>query len=138
MHILRFYFVGQKCLQYMIVSDAVRRVPCFQLWWSSQNLLVIHSLSSSDFDGLPYTRVKWYPHFFIKVTAKDVIDITCIPQIIFFSILERPGKRRVANCLYHMLEKFEQNRMVLYYTNISTLFFKGAFLKPFYKPLKSF
>ena len=33
--------------------------------------------SPSDFDGLPYPWVRWYPHFvFMKMTAKDVKEIT--------------------------------------------------------------
>ena len=46
--------------------------------------------SPSDFDGLPYPRVRWYP----KMTAKDVKEITYMPLVTFFSILERPGKTR--------------------------------------------
>ena len=31
----------------------------------------------SDFDGLPYPQVMWYPQFFfMKMTAKDVNEIT--------------------------------------------------------------
>ena len=31
----------------------------------------------SDFDGLPYPRVRWYHQFFfMKMTAKDVKEIT--------------------------------------------------------------
>ena len=37
----------------------------------------INSPSPSDFDGLPYPRVRWYPQFFfMKMTAKDVKEIT--------------------------------------------------------------
>ena len=51
--------------------------------------------SPSDFDGLPYPRVRWYPRFFfIKMTAKDVKEITYMPQITFCSVLERPGTNR--------------------------------------------
>ena len=47
----------------------------------------------SDFDGLPYPRVRWYPKFvFMKMTAKDVKEITYMPLVTFFSVLERPGK----------------------------------------------
>ena len=52
-------------------------------------------ISPSDFDGLSDPRARWYPQFFfIKMTAKDVKEIT--PQITFFSVLERPGKKRKA------------------------------------------
>ena len=35
--------------------------------------------SPSDFDGFPYPQVRWYPYFFfIKMTAKDVKEITYI------------------------------------------------------------
>ena len=47
--------------------------------------------SPSDFDGLPYPRVRWYPQ---KMTAKDVKEITNMPLVTFFSVLERPGKNR--------------------------------------------
>ena len=56
--------------------------------------------SPSDFDGLPYPRVRWYPQFFfMKMTAKDVKEITYMPLVTFFSVLERPWKYRkgVAN-----------------------------------------
>ena len=54
--------------------------------------------SPSDFDGLPYPRVRWYPqHFFLKMTAQDVKEITYTPLVIFFSVLERPGKNRKGN-----------------------------------------
>ena len=36
--------------------------------------------SPSDFDGLPYLRVKWYFHFSpSKMTAKDVKEIIYMP-----------------------------------------------------------
>ena len=57
--------------------------------------------SPSDFDGLPYPRVRWYPQFFfVKMTAKDVKEITYMPLVTFFSILERPGKKRKGGCNY--------------------------------------
>ena len=34
------------------------------------------------------------PIFFIKMIAKGVKEITYIPYITFFSVLERPGKNR--------------------------------------------
>ena len=34
------------------------------------------------------------PFFFMKMTAKDVKEITYIPLVTFFSVLERPGKNR--------------------------------------------
>ena len=49
--------------------------------------------SPFDFDGLPYPRVRWYPQFFfMKMTAKDVEEITYMPLETFFSVLEQPGK----------------------------------------------
>ena len=40
---------------------------------------------------LPWVR--WYPHFFfMKMTAKDVKEITFMPLVTFFSVLKRPGK----------------------------------------------
>ena len=34
----------------------------------------------SDFDGIPYPWVRWYPHFFSnKITANDVKEITYMP-----------------------------------------------------------
>ena len=55
--------------------------------------------SPSNFDGLPYPRVRWYPQFFfIKMTAKDVKEITYMPLVTFFSVLERPGKNRKGGC----------------------------------------
>ena len=49
--------------------------------------------SPSDFDDLPYPRVRWYPQlFFMKMTAKDVKEITYMPLVTFFSVLDRPGK----------------------------------------------
>ena len=52
--------------------------------------------SPSDFDDLSYPRVRWYPQFFFheKMTAKDVEEITYMPLVTFFSVLERPGKNR--------------------------------------------
>ena len=45
--------------------------------------------SPSNFDGLPYPRVRRYPHFFfMKMTAKDVKEITYMPLVTFFSVLE--------------------------------------------------
>ena len=53
----------------------------------------------SDFDGLPYPRVRWYPHFFfMKMTAKDVKEITYMPLVTFVSVLERRGKNRNGGC----------------------------------------
>ena len=47
-------------------------------------------------DGLPYPRVRWYPQFFFTImTAKDVKEITFMPLVTFFSVLERPGKKNV-------------------------------------------
>ena len=48
----------------------------------------------SDFDGLPYPRLRLYPQFFffMKMTAKDVKEITYMPLVTFFSVLEQPGK----------------------------------------------
>ena len=58
----------------------------------------IHPPQASDFDGLglPYPRVSWYPQFFffMKMTAKDVKEITYMPLVTFFSVLERPRKNR--------------------------------------------
>ena len=52
----------------------------------------------SDFDGLPYPRVRWYSHFiFIKMTAKDVKEITYMPWITFLSVLERQKKTKNKN-----------------------------------------
>ena len=49
--------------------------------------------SPSDFDSLPYSWVRWYPQFFLmKMTAKDVKEITYMPLVTFFSVLERLGK----------------------------------------------
>ena len=48
----------------------------------------------SDFDGLPYPRVGGIPNFFMKMTAKDVKEITYMPLVTFFRVLERPGKNR--------------------------------------------
>ena len=49
--------------------------------------------SPSDFDSLPYPRVRWYPKFyFIKMTGKDLKEITCTPQVTFFSVLKGPRK----------------------------------------------
>ena len=55
--------------------------------------------SPSDFDGLFYPRVRWYPHFFffMKMTAKDVKEITYMPLVTFFSVLERQRKSRKGN-----------------------------------------
>ena len=40
--------------------------------------------SPSDFDGLPYPRVRWHSKsFFMKMTAKDVKEITYIPLVTF-------------------------------------------------------
>ena len=49
---------------------------------------------TSDFDGLPTPRVRFYPNYFIKMTSNDVKEITYMPLITFFSVLERPGKTR--------------------------------------------
>ena len=50
--------------------------------------------SPCDFDGLPYPRVRWYPQFFLlKMTAKDVKEITYMPLVTFLSVFERPGKK---------------------------------------------
>ena len=47
----------------------------------------------SDFDGLPYPGKVVPPiFFFMKMTAKDVKEITYMPLVTFFSVLERPGK----------------------------------------------
>ena len=55
--------------------------------------------SPSDFYGLPYPRVIWYPNFFfMKLTAKDVKEITYMLLVTFFSVLERPGKNRKGGC----------------------------------------
>ena len=55
--------------------------------------------SPSDFDGLPYPRERWYPQFFfMKMTAKDVKEITYMPVVTFFSVLEVPGKKRKGGC----------------------------------------
>ena len=51
--------------------------------------------SPSDFDGLPYPRVRWYPQFFfMKMTAKDVKEITYMPLVTFSNVLEWPRKNR--------------------------------------------
>ena len=55
--------------------------------------------SPSDFDGLPYPRVRWYPQFFfMKMTTKDVKEITYMPLVTFFSVLEQQGKNRKGGC----------------------------------------
>ena len=49
----------------------------------------------SDFDGLPYPRVRWYPQFFFHENdCKGCKKITYMPLVTFFSILERPVKTR--------------------------------------------
>ena len=49
--------------------------------------------SPCDFDGLPYPRGKVYSHFsFIKMTVNDVKQITYMPKITFFIVLEGQGK----------------------------------------------
>ena len=40
------------------------------------------------------TPGKGYPIFFMKMTAKDVKEITFMPLVTFFSVLEQPGKTR--------------------------------------------
>ena len=53
----------------------------------------LHQPPPSDFDSLPYPLIRWYPQFFSwKMTAKDVKEITYMPLVTFFSVLERPGK----------------------------------------------
>ena len=52
--------------------------------------------SPSDFDGLPYPRVRWYPHnFFHENYRKGCQEITFMPLENFFSVLERPKKKTV-------------------------------------------
>ena len=46
----------------------------------------------------PTPGVRWYPNFFMKMTAKDVKEITLIPLVTFFSVLEWPGKNRKGGC----------------------------------------
>ena len=38
------------------------------------------------------------PIFFMKMTAKDVKEITYISLVTFFSVLEQPGKNRKGGC----------------------------------------
>ena len=57
----------------------------------------LHQLPSpSDFwrITLPPSEVVPPIFFFMKMTAKDVKEITLMPLITFFSVLERPGKNR--------------------------------------------
>ena len=64
--------------------------------------------SLSVFDGLPYPRVRWYPQFFfMKMTAKDVKEITYMPLVTFFSVLERRGKNRKGGCNNPLLVRRE-------------------------------
>ena len=59
----------------------------------SKNWKRLHpSPSPSDFDGLPYPGEGGTPIVFMKMTAKDVKEITYMPLVTFFSVLERPGK----------------------------------------------
>ena len=45
------------------------------------------------------TPGKVVPHFFfMKITAKDVKEITYMPLVTFFSILEQPWKNRKGGC----------------------------------------
>ena len=49
--------------------------------------------SPSDIDGFPTPGLGGTPIFvFMKMTAKDVKEITYMPLVTFFSVLERPGK----------------------------------------------
>ena len=57
--------------------------------------------SPSDFDGLPYPRIRWFPQFgffFMKMTTKDVKEITYMPLVTFISVLKRPGTNRKGGC----------------------------------------
>ena len=55
--------------------------------------------SPSDFDGLPYPGQGGTPNFFfMKITAKDVKEVTYMPLVTFFSVLERLGKNRKGSC----------------------------------------
>ena len=54
--------------------------------------------SPSDFDSLPYPRVRWYPHFFHENDRKDVKKITYMPLVTFFSVLERREKTIRGGC----------------------------------------
>ena len=38
------------------------------------------------------------PIFFMKMTEKDVKEITYMPLVILFSVLERPGKKPQGGC----------------------------------------
>ena len=50
---------------------------------------------------LTLPRVRWYLHFFfMKMTAKDVKEITFMPLVTFFSILERLEKNSKGGCNY--------------------------------------
>ena len=52
--------------------------------------------SPSDLNGLPYPGQGGTPNFFfffMKITAKDVKEITYMPLVTFFSVLERLGKK---------------------------------------------
>ena len=49
---------------------------------------------------LTLPRVRWYLHFFMKMTAKDVKEITFMPLVTFFSVLERPEKNSEGGCNY--------------------------------------
>ena len=61
---------------------------------SKQLKMVACTPSPSDFDCLPYPRVRWYPHFFIEMTAKEK-EITCIP---LDHLLQMPHERKTLQC----------------------------------------
>ena len=60
----------------------------------SKNWKRLHPPPPSDFDDLPYHGEGGTPQFiFMKMTSKDVKEITYMPLVTFFSVLERPGKK---------------------------------------------
>ena len=61
----------------------------------SLNWKRLHPLpSSSDLDGLPYPRVRWYPLFFRENDRKGCKRDYLYALVTFFSVLERPGENR--------------------------------------------
>ena len=78
--------------------------------------------SPSDFDGLPYPRVRWYPQFFFhenyrKRCKRDYL----LPLVTFFSVLERPGENRKDNLplVRRGLKRFKQLLCIAFDTHTS-------------------
>ena len=82
---------------FLTCPESFSTIPC--RYFSKWRLKIFRGGNTplpSNFDGSPYPHLRGYPRFFffIKMTAKDVKEMSKMPGVTFFCVFVRPETNR--------------------------------------------